>query len=105
MTDNIKGLIPDDYIPISKVCGKLGISQVTLTRWYNWYEDNQDSLPEGLPPLPNYYRATVRGTRYFRPQDIEQIVVFGTHIKRGCRGIMASENYKYDQKYKERQNS
>lgn len=103
MVDNVIGLIPNDYIPISKVCGQLGLTQITLTRWYNWYEANQDSLPPDLPRLPDYYRATIRGTRYFRPQDIEKIAIFATHIKRGRYGIMASENYKYTSKYKEKQ--
>lgn len=98
MIGNIIQEIPNDYLPISEVCYKLGMTQITLTRWYNWYEDNYQNLPENFPKLPNYYRATQRGTRYFKPDAIEQIREFSKNVHRGRTGIMASENRKYIKK-------
>ena len=69
MICNLIDKIPEDYLPIGEVCYQLGMTQVTLTRWYNWYEDNYESLPTDFPKLP-----------------------------KGRNGLMSSENRKYHKK-------
>lgn len=98
MICNLIDKIPEDYLPIGEVCYQLGMTQVTLTRWYNWYEDNYESLPTDFPKLPNYYRITKRGTRYFKPGAIEQIQKFSEKLPKGRNGLMSSENRKYHKK-------
>ena len=99
MLDNIITYIPADYVPIKDVCYELGIAQITLVRWYNWYQDNVNILPANFPHLPNYYRKTKRGIRYFKPEDVDKIKLFAANVKHGNQGFMASENRKYDKTY------
>lgn len=102
--NNILLTIPEEYLPISDVCREIGVTQVTLTRWYNWYEDNFDTLDVDFPKLPPYYRLSIRGTRYFNPADIPMIHAFAANVKRGKHGFMASETHKYNKSRKAKNN-
>lgn len=94
----IYGDLPEGVISIQQVASFLGITPTTITRWYNWYKSNKANLPETCPGLPPYYKTSAKSTRYFKTEDIEQIERFQYWIPKGRKGLMASENYKYQKK-------
>lgn len=82
-----------ELLSATKVSQMLDVSVLTLTRWYQWQQENPDY--EEAPKLPKYIQVGVRAPRYWQREDISQLKVFQNWVKPGCKGVMGSVTQKY----------
>lgn len=84
----------NDLISISRLAQRLDVSNNTVKRWYDWYENCEDA--DGLV-LPPYHYLDARKTRFFLISDISIIEKFQSAINRGGShyGAMADFNQKH----------
>ena len=79
----------------SKVCNQLDISNRTLDNWYRFYNNSDIKKPSKMPVLPQYIQKSVRGPRYWKPEDIPQLKKFKKWVPKGRYGVMGAVNEKY----------
>lgn len=84
----------NDLLTASKVSQKLDISTRTLDNWYKFYTGDFDH-PDDMPTLPEYIQESVRGPRYWKPEDIKTLKKFKEWIPRGRGGVMGRLNERY----------
>ena len=81
----------NNLISITQASGYIGISPVTIKRWYKWW----DGLKECDKPLslnlPQVHFKDKRGTWYFRFEDLSVLRQFKQNLP---RGVMADFNAK-----------
>ena len=84
-----------NLISISKMAQVIGVSTLTIKRWYKWYENDDYEKPEGLV-LPSYIIDN-RGTKFFNVGDVVAFEQFVEDMKRGNKyhGCMADYNAGY----------
>lgn len=90
----------ENYYKLSKVAQLLDVSNNTIKRWYQWYE--QKDLKTDLI-LPKYFYFDKTGTKYFNQGDLFVFQKFQENISRGGShyGVMAEFNSKC---YKKKEN-
>lgn len=84
----------DDYISISQVAYLLDSSNMSIVRWYKWWESPEFEKPEDLV-LPPYYYLNRRRTKYFKKSDISILKEFKIKLATTHRGCMADFNNAY----------
>lgn len=83
-----------NYVSISTVAYLIGVSTVTIIRWYKWWENSEFEKPEGLQ-LPEYYFMDRRRTKYFKKADIPILKEFKLRLATTHKGCMADFNATY----------
>lgn len=80
----------EKYYTISEVSQLIGVTRVTILRWYE-YEKNKDSKYNCI--LPSYIRMGGNNTMYFNEKDIYKFKEFKDNTK---KGDMAQISGKYN---------
>jgi hypothetical protein len=95
MADNNSKLDKSKLLTASKVCNRLDISSRTLDNWYKYMLDDSIEKPAKMPVLPMYIQESIRGPRYWRPEDIPQMKKFKEWVPHGRHGVMGAVNERY----------
>lgn len=82
-----------NYVSISEVAQQLEVSNDTIFRWYQWYEDDSFEKPEDLV-LPKYVYLDKRRTKFFHINDVDLLKDFKKSLGKDgkYRGVMAKYN-------------
>lgn len=80
-----------NYVSISRVAQRLNVSNMTIIRWYRWWEDDTYDKPHGLS-LPQYVYLDRRKTKYFHINSIPMLEEFQAKINTTHKGAMAGWN-------------
>lgn len=75
-----------EYLSLSECAEKLGVSTMTITRWYNWY--NSDATKTHLV-LPAIHRIGANGKKFIEKKDFDVLAKFKKGLR---RGMMADYN-------------
>lgn len=81
----------EGYISARRAGMQIDISDVTIYRWYKWWENDNFQKPEGLY-LPPYYFKDRRKTKFFKVEDIPHLIKFAEDIRGPYKGCMADFN-------------
>ena len=76
----------------SQVAARVGKTSYTLKRWYDWYENLSDEalqhyIERGMPELPKYEVVGSTKWRYWKEDDIEQIIKFSAWVPHTKKGV------------------
>lgn len=81
----------DGYLSAGKAAQCIGISTLTLYRWYRWWENDSFEKPKELS-LPPYYFRDRRRTKFFKVEDIPILQKFANDIRGPYKGCMSEFN-------------
>ena len=87
-------VLNSDYLSITKAAAAIGVSNMTITRWYKWWESDGFDHPKDLF-LPPYYFKDKRKTKHFKKEDIGYLREFRNKLQTTHRGAMAEFNAAY----------
>ena len=74
----------ENLVSITHASGYIGISPVTIKRWYKWWGSlNECDKPLSIS-LPVVYNKDKRGTWYFKFEDLEMLIHFKQKLPRGA---------------------
>ena len=81
----------NNLISITQASGYIGISPVTIKRWYKWWGSLKECDKPLSLSLPDIHFKDKRGTWYFKFEDLEILRQFKQKL---LRGAMAEFNAK-----------
>lgn len=71
-------------ISITQVSGYIGISPVTIKRWYKWWGSLKECERPPSLRLPKVKHQDNRGTWFFRFEDLSLLLQFKQNLPRGA---------------------
>lgn len=80
----------------AEVCVLVGISIYTLNNWYKFKK--ADPKNKYAKMLPKFIQKTDRQTRYWKRDDIPNLIDFKNSIPKGVTGVMGKTTQKYYKK-------
>lgn len=87
-------------LKVEQVALLVGVSVRTLNSWY-WFKENNPTN-EYAQMLPPFERKTAKGTRYWKSEDIPNIIKFRAELPHGRNGILGDVTQRYSRKVAER---
>ena len=73
-----------NLISITQASGYIGISPITIKRWYKWWKGLKECDKPISLSLPTIYFKDKRGTWYFRFEDLNVLTKFKQNLPRGA---------------------
>lgn len=89
-------VMEEKYFNIITVALLVGCSTKTIENWYMFKRDNPDS--EYAKMLPDFIQHGNRQTRYWKQEDIPQLIQFKNSIPHGRNGVLGSTTQRYYKK-------